>query len=238
MRENELRAQHERFSELQGRVESEIGGRLGDFAELVATEITSWDKLFAPEAIKQEEKRLGAYLGSFLKGEIREDWLRRAKSRVVGTKYALQRIRGRIAQKDHFVDMTKGLRAVFKTQRDQIWQGRLSVAEKSRALAVLRAEALATVRANLATINRINDEIRSGLNNAAAHLYMMKADYANRQKEIVDPDTIRRSAPVFPALEAELVEALDAEGSVLGKILRADAQAMELRFREINLRTV
>jgi hypothetical protein len=218
VRVNELRAQHEVFTALHARVEEELGRRLGDFDQA---------------AVKKTEDRLGAYLGTFLKGEIREDWLRRAKSRVVGVKHALQKIRGRIAQKQHFIELTNLIRDNYRTEREQIWRSRVGPANKREQLEQLKKVALEGIKSNLTVIERINFDIRNGLTNAAAHLLLMKADFANRREKVLDPDDVRRSAPVFPLMEKELVAALDAEGNVLGKSYRWEAQAMGLRFREI-----
>jgi len=233
-RNEELAAQHWRFVTLEREVEEKIGRQLADFAGQVVAEIVRPEMLFDLETVFKVEARLGAYMGTFLRGELREDWLRRAKSRVVGVKQALQRVRGRLEQKQHFLQLTNEIRLNFQVERGQIWEARTSLATKKKELARLRREVLGLVGKNLETIAKINAELQVGLSNAARYLVLMNADFANRHERTVEPKEVQAQAPAFPALASELVETLGTDGEVLGRAFRREAVAMGLRFREIS----
>lgn len=233
-RNEELSAQHWRFVTLEREVEEKIGRQLADFAGQVVAEIVRPEMLFDLETVFKVEARLGAYMGTFLRGELREDWLRRAKSRVVGVKQALQRVRGRLEQKQHFLQLTNEIRLSYQGERAQIWEARTSLETKKKELARLRREVLGLVGKNLETIAKINAELQVGLSNAARYLVLMNADFANRHERTIEPKEVQAQAPAFPALTGELVETLGTDGEVLGRAFRREAVVMGLRFREIS----
>jgi hypothetical protein len=91
-RQDALDAQTERLTCIKGQIERKLGDYLRRSAVSISQDLASSDILFGEEAVDKIDNRLGGLLGTFFEGEMREDWLKKAKSRVVGLKMALPKL--------------------------------------------------------------------------------------------------------------------------------------------------
>lgn len=98
-RQEGLNAQAERLTCIKGQMEQKLGDYLRRAAVSISRDLASPDILFGEGAIDRIDKRLGGLLGTFFKGEMREDWLKKAKSRVVGLKKALPKLKKAVQEK-------------------------------------------------------------------------------------------------------------------------------------------
>lgn len=214
--------------------EDKIGQMLGDFAQQIAAELLAPNTFLDPEGIDRLPPRLWGYTTTFLKGQMREKWLRRAKSRVVGLAKDLPNIRKKLEQKKELMDSAKGLRTYFEEEYNKIWKGGGTKELKLARARRLREETLGALREKLKAITAVNAEIKEKLRKGAITILSMGLDHANRQGEAVSKkDFFARYAGLlakFDELGGPWVEVLDSWGGVLGQALKSDADYMQLRY--------
>ncbi|MEE8638363.1 MAG: hypothetical protein V3T21_04870 [Candidatus Margulisiibacteriota bacterium] len=237
-RQEEVQAQKQRFIALIPEAEEKIGQELEKFANQVCRvlanpQITSQAKLFV-----NIDRRLGGILGTFFKDKMREEWLKRAKSRVVGVKRALSQIRTELQKKAQSMALIKNERERFLEEKRGILMPGMSPERKNQALLILEREVLENVRDELKKLAEINDKLVKELVKAGEHILLMIMDYKNREEELFNRDEFLLSKhdalEGIRQLNSDQVEVLSVKGKGLGRILRSDAQAMGLRFREVS----
>jgi hypothetical protein len=238
LRQEEIGRQRERYEALKNETEAQIGEKVIDFAMLIASGLADDAVLFDPAAIAKAEKRLGGYLGSFLKGTIREDWLRRIKSRVVGTKNALAQVKAKLSEKIKLMEGKKSLRAEFERRWKEIWASSESREEKGRRLGQLRAESLGAMRDLISQVNKLNDEMIDALRKAAKHILSVRIDHDNRHEEVTNAEQFFLEnafllAP-FDRMNRPQVEAVGKRGEKLGRLSRKEAEIMGLNYEELS----
>lgn len=237
-RQTDLDGQLARFQALLPEVEEKFGRELRIFAISVCNATNCSVAVQDVDYYEKLDDRLGAYLGTFLKGELREPWLRRVKSRVVGIKKHLRKVRAEVQRRQHFVELTLGMREQYAIDRGQIWQSGLSNGERLAAIGELRQNILATVRANLNVINEINEQIVAELRKAAAFILQVNLDHLNRHGEVQDKEAFLAEQTAFlsgfDVMLRDRVEVIDSGAASLGQVWRQDAQLLGLNFRELS----
>jgi hypothetical protein len=238
LRQQEIARQRERYEALKNETEAQIGEKVIDFARLIASELADDAVLFDPAAIAKVERKLGGYLGSFLRGTIREDWLRCIKSRVVGTKNALAQVKAKLSEKIKLMEGKKSLRAEFERRWKEIWASSESREEKGRRLGQLRAESLGAMRDLISQVNKLNGEMIDALRKAAKHILSVRIDHDNRHEEITNAEQFFLEnafllAP-FDRMNRPQVEAVGKRGEKLGRLSRKEAEIMGLNYEELS----
>lgn len=98
LRQRELKGQMTVYLDLIPVVEM-IGEKMREFAEPVVQALGNPNITRQPALIMGIEKRLENFVNTFFKGELREEYLQRAKERVVKAKELLAQVRERISEK-------------------------------------------------------------------------------------------------------------------------------------------
>ena len=235
LRQEQLEAQKQRYVDLRKEVEPLLGKELKKFSEQIVRDMLHYDILFDVGKIEAVDERLGGYLGTFLKGKMREPWLKQSKSKVYGVKKALTNMANLLRQKQHFIEQTMAMREVFRERHEHIWQSRMSANQKQRELARLKAETLSGVRDNLTLIMELNKKLVEDLGKAAIFMLSLGLIFANREAEVVDEAKYfeQKESLLRPLdrLLLDQVEVIDTSGESLGQALREDARSMELTYR-------
>jgi len=193
-RQEELIAQRERFVVLAKQTEDKIGKQLDKFVDSIGQALTNQETTRQPAVLEKIGQRLGGALGTIFQGEMREPWLAKAKSRVVGLKKGLADVVKLVSRKEELINEVNLERVRFL--RDEI----------------PRTEAISKVQQHLTDISQLNDQIISRISRGAEYFMVNEAKV----------DLIRSWAN-------DLVRVRSRQGdTVLGEVLRADAQAMGL----------
>lgn len=233
-RQEEVLAHAERYKKIKVNVEKEIGDRLAGYARRIAKKLAEPEVLFDPVLITKLDLRLGAFLGTFLKGEMREDWLKLCKSRVYGLKKALPGIRDRVDVKLELMKAVGQLREYYQLEKARIWKSEATAEQKRKALKDLRAQVLREVRQQLENINNLNAAISNGLQNGAKTILSLGIIHANHHGKMKDnKDFFEGTGALFQGMAGGKVMAVDSEGQELGVVYKKEAEMMGLNFKEL-----
>ncbi|MEA3493263.1 MAG: hypothetical protein U9R38_02630 [Candidatus Margulisiibacteriota bacterium] len=230
LRQANLEVQGKRLEGFYSHTEGRMAEIMVRFAESVARDLSA-PQIFSGEAgLGNIDRRLGGFLGTFFRGEMREKWLKRAKSRVVGTKNALSGITELVRQKKEKMGEVVEKRNTYLARRDEF-------INFGGDLELFREEELAQVRQALAGINELNDGIEVALLKASRFILKMGLDYANRRDEAMCKTAYfngyRFELHRFRLLGIDQVTIKGSRGENIGIALRGEAQAMGLRFQEL-----
>lgn len=237
LRQAELAAQKERFVRLKVETEEKIEKELVRFAWQIAALLSNAGLLQDPAAAQVIEGKLGAYLGTFLQGEMREEWLARAKSRVVGLKNGFFRIKFILREKENCIRLVRELAREYTARKDAIWRDRsIRKSDKGKAYAELKAEILAAVKEKLDEIMRKNVMIKESLSKGAKHILEIERICGQKAgKDFDEVDFERKLGELLSRIDLlgqKAIEAFDVDGHSLGRALPEDAREMELRFTQ------
>lgn len=230
LRQDNLVAQKDRLACFYRHAEGRISNITVRFAKQIVSDL-SQPAIFSGEmGMDNVDKRLGGFLGSLFKGEMREGWLKRAKSRVVGAKYALSSIKDMIKQKNEAI-------AEILERRETYLERREEYADHGGDLESFRENQLNRVRGILVNIAEINMGISIALGNAAKHILRMELDHANRNERVVEESEFFKTYQTllhrFNLLNVDQVAVLGSSGERLGVALRGEAEKMGLKFKEL-----
>ncbi len=203
---------------------SEIKRIVGEFNGQIASQLADPDILTHPEKLTDIEARLGGFLGTYFKGEMREDWTKLAKSRVYGVKKEMGAINQILDQKMSLMGEIKQIRAEYSQKRDGIIQ-RLPEDQREGAVRTLRAETLQAVATALRLINALNREAVGKMRKAAQFILAI-------EQGTVHDASITAVLERFDQLLTSQVSVLSSWGEPLESALRNDALALQLFFRE------
>lgn len=237
LRQIEISAHEKRFVDLITETETELAKRTADFIALLVKQLSDQGILSDPDKANKAANRAGSFLGTFLKGELREPWLRRIKSRFAGLVRVLRQLRVETERKKHFMEQVVGQRNLYFLLREELRWAKISTTQKRIRLAELKATTIENVKADLAVIDRIDREVAAKLRKAAEFIMLAELDFRNRNGEEVSQKAfLTEKTPILAAFDYLLndrVAAISHDGQLLGQIGRNDALKMELEYRPL-----
>ncbi len=236
-RDNELAAQQQRLTAVKQETEQAIGSRLGNFVGEMTDRLTATNLLYDPSITRITIDRLGRYLGSFLRGKMREEWLRSAKSRMTGTLRLTSLLLDQLQVKLQLLQSLNGARAAYSARRTEIWRRQTDTATRAEEIVRLDGETLATVRTTLAQVTAVNADIQRQLTTAVRLIMRVDHDFLNRAGEVITLDEYfaQRGGVLSQVngLFSDRVRAVGFGKRALGIVLRRDAQLMGLDYEEL-----
>ena len=233
-RQEEVLGHAQRYKRLKADVEKEIGDRLAGYARRIAKRLADPEMLFDPKKIENLDRSLGAFLGTFLKGEMREDWLKLCKSRVYGLKKALPDIKKWVEVKQEVMKAVRELREQYRLESGRIWRSKGTRARKHQELKRVRAHILRNVRSNLGNIDILNLSIQKALQNGARTILSLGIIHANHHGKMKDnKDFFEGIDALFRPMASGKVIAVDSEGQELGVAYKKEAEMMGLSFKDL-----
>jgi hypothetical protein len=215
-------------------VEEKIEQLLNEFARQIAEVLSRPEAILEPAVMDGLTSRLWGYTTTFLKDQMREKWLRRAKSRVVGLAKDLPNIRKKLVQKRGLMDSAKKLRTDFEEEYNKIWKSAGTKELKMARVRKLRIETLSALSEKLKALTAVNAELIEKLRKGAITILSMGLDHANRHGEVVSKKDFfagyTELLAKFDDLGGPRVDVLDSWGGVLGQALKSDADYMQLHY--------
>ncbi len=228
-RQDELRTQQERFERLTVEAEREIGRQLKSFANSIGADLAGPLVTRNPRILVNVRRRLGGFLGTFMNGTMREPWLKRAKGRVVGANKILGAVVPLVREKQQAMTQVIAARRNFQ-------QGKKRLQGDQRALSELETGLIREVSTLVNRIGGLNTRIVEGSARAAHCLLVAYLDFQKHQLPVVgEGEFLSLDAALQQAIkkgDGDKVEVSTDAGTVLGRLTRADAQA--LRFKNLS----
>ncbi|OGB89701.1 hypothetical protein A2625_06210 [candidate division WOR-1 bacterium RIFCSPHIGHO2_01_FULL_53_15] len=235
LRQRDLLVQKDRITFLKTEAGQRISGELRKFAEETCSALASHDVLTEPERLRKIYRNLGIFLGTFLRGEMREPWLQRAKSRVYGLKKILPAMIVIVNERNAMIDNVNKLRIQYQAWWREAAAGPGSAAAIEARIAKKEGEVLSSVKEALELLRELSDRLIGGLRKGGEHILRLENDLTfgaegkRMSAEIMDV-VLHDKLARFDRLK-DYVSAWGKKGEPLGRALRVDALKMGLIFK-------
>jgi len=169
LRQRELAAQKERFTQLRAENESALGVLAASYEERCGEALLTPEIIADVGVIDRLDHDLAVLLGTYYKEDMREDWLKLAKSRLEGLRQDLPGMRQLIERRNSLLTQIGVIKAGFKAASitpvvatQQLKSALVELNEATNAFFAARRQALSSIlgdRAPVAEVDRQNDKV-------------------------------------------------------------------------------